>query len=125
MPLTIKPVETARERSQFLELPWQIQGKDPHWMPPLRKNQAELVGFKKHPFYDRAVAQAFLALADGRPVGRVLALVNPVHNEYHKENRGFFGFFECINDAEVAQGLLGQVRQWLAGQGIKAIRGPV
>jgi GNAT superfamily N-acetyltransferase len=125
MSLLIKPVETRRERSQFLELPWQIQGRDPHWMPPLRKNQAELVGFKPHPFYDRAQTQAFLALADGRPVGRVLALVNPVHNEYHKENRGFFGFFECIDDEEAAQGLFAEVRQWLAARGITAIRGPV
>jgi GNAT superfamily N-acetyltransferase len=125
MPLIIKPVETARERSQFLELPWQIQGRDPHWMPPLRKNQAELVGFKPHPFYDRAKAQAILALLDGKPVGRVLALVNPVHNEYHKENRGFFGFFECIDDDDVAGGLFTEARKWLAAQNITAIRGPV
>ncbi len=125
MSLLIKPVQTARERSQFLELPWQIQGRDPNWMPPLRKNQAELVGFKKHPFYERAKAQAFLALNDGKPIGRVLALVNPVHNEYHKENRGFFGFFECRDDLEAAQGLLSQARQWLSAQSITAIRGPV
>lgn len=125
MSLLIKPVETSRERSQFLELPWKIQGRDPNWMPPLRKNQAELVGFKKHPFYELARAQAFLALNGGQPVGRVLALVNPVHNEYHKEKRGFFGFFECRDDAEAAQGLLTQARQWLAVQGMTAIRGPV
>ncbi len=125
MPLTIKPVETSRERSQFLELPWLIQGRDPHWMPPLRQNQAELAGFKPHPFYERATAQAFLALNGGRPIGRVLAILNPVHNQYHKENRGFFGFFECIDDPEVAQGLFAEVRRWLAERGITAIRGPV
>ena len=117
MPLTIKPVETSRERSQFLELPWQIQGRDPNWMPPLRQNQAELVGFKKHPFYERAKAQAFLALDGGRAVGRVLAIVNPIHNEYHKENRGFFGFFECIDDAEVAPGLVRRRPQVARGPG--------
>jgi len=125
MALLIKPVETSREKSQFLELPWQIQGKDPNWIPPLRKNQKELVGFKRHPFYERARSQAFLAIANGQPVGRVLALVNPVHNEYHKENRGFFGFFECLDDVEAAQGLLAEARKWLTAQGMTAIRGPV
>ena len=125
MPLIIKPVESSQERSQFLMLPWDIQRNDPHWIPPLRQNQAELVGFKKHPFYERAQAQAFLALNDGRPVGRVLAILNPVHNEYHKDNRGFFGFFESIDDREVAQGLLTHVRRWLGEKGVTAVRGPV
>src|SRR5688500_9861136 len=125
MPLVIQPALTSRERAQFLQLPWDIQGRDPHWMPPLRANQAELVGFKRHPFYDDAEGQAFLAVRDGRPVGRVHAIVNHVHNRYHKENRGFFGFFECADDAEAAGGLFAAVRQWLAGRGITQIRGPV
>jgi GNAT superfamily N-acetyltransferase len=125
MPLTIKPVETSRERSQFLHLPWDLYRGDPNWIPPLRTNQQELVGFKKHPFYDQAEAQAFLALKDGKPVGRILAILNRSHNEYHKENRGFFGFFECADDLEAAQGLFAAVRAWLAGKGVTAIRGPV
>jgi hypothetical protein len=125
MPLVIKPVETSRERAQFLQLPWDIQGRDPHWMPPLRANQEELVGFKRHPFYDNAEGQAFLALDGGRPVGRVHAILNHVHNRCHQENRGFFGFFESIDDAEVAAGLLSAVRQWLAAKGVTQIRGPV
>ena len=125
MSLSIVPVQSSREQTQFLQLPWTIQGKDAHWIPPLRQNQAELVGFKKHPFYERAQAQAFLALSDGRPLGRVLAIHNPVHNEYHKESRGFFGFFESIDDREVAQGLLEHVRRWLGDKGISAVRGPV
>src|SRR5262245_26665959 len=47
--LTIKPVETRRERQQFLELPWEINRGDPNWIPPLRQNQMELVGYKRHP----------------------------------------------------------------------------
>ena len=125
MPLVIKPVETSRERSQFLQLPWDLNRHDPHWMPPLRANQQELVGFKRHPFYDDAEGQAFLALQGGRAIGRVHAILNHVHNRYHQENRGFFGFFECLDDAEVAAGLFAAVRQWFAAKGIVDIRGPV
>jgi GNAT superfamily N-acetyltransferase len=123
--LTVKPVETRRERKQFLELPWQINRNDPHWIPPLRHNQAELVGYKPHPFYDDAQGQTFLALHNDQPVGRVMAIIYGAHNRYQKENRGFFGFFESIDDQAVASGLLGAVREWLGQRGIRDVRGPM
>jgi GNAT superfamily N-acetyltransferase len=123
--LNIKPVETRREKKQFLELPWQINRGDPNWIPPLRQNQEELVGYKRHPFYDDAEGQTFLALHEGRPVGRIMAIVNHAHNRFQKENRGFFGFFESIDDQQVAAGLLDAVRTWLGQRGITAIRGPM
>jgi GNAT superfamily N-acetyltransferase len=123
--LTVKPVETSRERKHFLELPWEINRNDPNWMPPLRMNQQELVGYKHHPFYDEAERETFLALHDGRPVGRVAAILNHAHNRYQKENRGFFGFFESIDDQEVAAGLFDAARAWLAGKGITEVRGPM
>src|SRR5947207_13746295 len=102
--LTIKPVETRGERRQFLELPWQINRTDPNWVPPLRQNQAELVGYKKHPFYLDAEGQTFLALEDGRPVGRIMALLNHAPNRFQKEQIDFFGFLVCISNREVAPG---------------------
>jgi hypothetical protein len=83
-----------------------------------------MVGFARHPFYDDAEGQAFLALRGGRAVGRIHAILNHVHNRYHKENRGFFGFFECLDDQEAADGLFAQVRRWFAAKGITQIRGP-
>lgn len=123
--LTIVPVSRRAEQRQFLGLPWQIQGSDPHWVPPLRMNQKELVGFARHPFYDENEGQAFLALREGRPCGRVLAVVNHEHNRRYNEHRGFFGFFECENDQAAAQGLFDAVRDWLAARNIHDIRGPV
>ncbi len=122
--LLITPVETRRQRKQFLHLPWQIQGGDPNWMPPLRHNQAEMVNYIPHPFYDRNEIQTFLALRDGRPCGRVAAIVNYGHIERYKEQRGFFGFFECVDDQEVADGLLNAARDWLAARGLDSLRGP-
>lgn len=123
--LTVIPVQTKREQKQFLTLPWQIYKGDPHWIPPLRQNQKELVGFAKHPFYEHSLGQAFLALRDGTPCGRVLAIVNNVHIEHYKERRGFFGFFESIDDTEVATGLFDAARGWLAEHDIQEVRGPM
>ena len=122
--LIVKPVTNRREKKQFLHLPWSLYRDDPNWIPPLRMNQKELVGYARHPFYDNAEGQTFLAIADGKPAGRLLALVNRAHNDRYRENRGFFGFFECIEDQEVASGLFDAAREWLAERGMQSIRGP-
>jgi GNAT superfamily N-acetyltransferase len=121
----IKAVTTRRDKKRFLELPWKIYRNHPHWIPPLRMNQKELVGFKHHPFYDNNERQAFLAMRDGEPVGRILGLINREHNRRYKENRGFFGFFESIDDTEVSRGLFDAVMQWLEQYDIRQLRGPV
>ena len=100
--LEILPVANRRQRKQFLNLPWQLYDGDPNWVPPLRQNQKELVGFARHPFYDDAEGQTFLAIKQGRPAGRILAVVNHAHNRRHKATDGFFGFFESVDDQEVA-----------------------
>lgn len=123
--LTVKPVETRKEKSQFFKFPWKLYRDDPNWIPPLRQAQLELLNYKHHPFYDNAEIQTFLALRDGQPCGRVAAIINNMHNERHKEQRGFFGFFECIDDQEVANGLFDAARDWFAQREITTIRGPV
>ena len=121
----IQAVASLRQQRRFLHLPWRLYRDDPNWIPPLRQNQKELAGFASHPFYDNAVGQAFLALKDGQPAGRVLALVNHAHNEQYQAADGFFGFFESIDDQAVADGLLGAARAWVAEHGMQTLRGPV
>jgi len=125
MPFVVEPVTTSRQKKQFLNLPWAIYRDYPNWVPPLRMNQKELVGYAKNPFYDDAEAQTFLAYRDGTIVGRVAAILNHAYNTFQHEQRGFFGFFESVNDQEVASALLDAVRSWFKARSIEAIRGPV
>lgn len=118
-------VKTRSDRRRFLELPWKLYAKDPNWIPPLRTNQKELLGFRKHPFYDNAEGQAFYAMQGGECVGRIHAIIDRGHNEYYKEQRGFFGFFESINSNEVAGALFNAAKQWLRERGMTVVRGPV
>lgn len=122
--LTVKPVATRHERKLFLQFPWELYRNDPHWIPPLQGNQRELVGYRRHPFYERNRVQTFLARRGDKVCGRIAALINYGHIEQHHEQRGFFGFFECLDDQSAASGLLEAARQWLAAQGIDKIRGP-
>jgi GNAT superfamily N-acetyltransferase len=122
--LVVRAVSTRRERKQFLNFPWTLYQGDPNWIPPVRLNQKELVGYARHPFYERNRCQTFLALRGGEVCGRIAAILNVGHNERYEERRGFFGFFECVDDQQVAGGLFDAVRRWFAEQGIRRLRGP-
>lgn len=118
--------DRRQDQKQFIKLLWELYRGDPHWVPPLIMNQQELVGFRHHPFYDQNHCANFLVQKNGNAVGRVTAIVNRAHNDRHEEKRGFFGFFECIDDREAAHLLLNEACRYLAQEhGMTDVRGPV
>lgn len=122
----VRKVGTNRsDQRKFINLLWQLYRHDPNWVPPLIQSQKELVGFSRHPFYDRNQCENFIATKNGEVAGRITALVNHGHNERFKEKLGFFGFFESIEDEEVARLLFTEACRYLAKQGMTAVRGPV
>lgn len=122
--VVVKPVQSWLDRKRFVDLPWKLYQNDPNWMPPLRGNQRELLGYARHPFHDNAEVQTFLAWRGKEVVGRIAAIVNRLHNQAFKERRGFFGFFECVDDEQAAHALFDAARDWLAERGMLSIRGP-
>ena len=122
--LQVRPVETRAEEKRFIRLPWRMYADDPCWMPPLVMAQEELLGFRPHPFYEKSRTRSFLVSRGGTDVGRITAIVNAGHIERYREQRGFFGFFECDDDSAAARALFGAARDWLHAQGMTCIRGP-
>jgi hypothetical protein len=55
----------------------------------------------------------------------VAAVHNRAHNEFHGDRVGFFGFFECEDDAEAAAALLDDAGAWVAERGLDTLRGPM
>ncbi len=119
------PVQGWSDRRAFLNLERELYKGDPNWVTPLWSERKQLCGFGSHPFYNDADSRAFLARKNGRVVGRVVAIINHAHNRHYDEKRGFFGFFECINDAEVSRCLFDAAADWLRDQGMTDVRGPV
>lgn len=123
--INIIEVKNNREKRQVQQLPWSLYKDDPYWIPPLRMDQKELLGYVSCPFYERNTVQTFLAVQKGQPVGRIAAIHNVGHTERYNDGVGFFGFFESIDDTEVATALLQAAEKWLKDRGLTAIRGPV
>lgn len=85
----------------------------------------DLLDTKRNPFYQQADRALFIARRNGRPVGRIAAIENRAHNSFHNDRVGFFGFFEAIDDTEVAEHLFGAAEEWLAARGLTSVRGPM
>jgi len=122
--LTVRRVQSGRDRRNFLELPYRLYRRDPHWVAPLRIAQKDILNVAKHPFYRTSEVEMFLAERGKRVVGRIMAILNRAHNEFHHEKAGGFGFFEVEDDLDAAGALLDAVGQWLRQRGAEVIRGP-
>ncbi len=122
--LTIKAVETRGDREAFIRVPWAIYRDDPAWVPPLLMERRDHLNPKKNPFFQNAEARFWLALRDGRPVGRISAQVNRAHLERHNDATGHFGMLEAEDSAETFRALMQTAEDWLRSQGLERIAGP-
>jgi len=116
---------------RFADFPWRLYRGDPCWTPPLRGDLLgnRLLGLTGlltpvHAYHQQAEVTHFLAWRGRQPVGRVSAAVNHRFNEWYQARVGFFGFFEVVQDFEVAQVLLDQARDWVKARGMTVLRGP-
>lgn len=122
--MEVRRVENPSDLRRFIDLPYKLHARDPVWVPPLKRDVRALLSRTKNPFFDHAQAEYFLALRDGRVVGRIAAISNRLHNEVHEDRVGFFGFFECIDDPAAAAVLFDAAGEWLADHGHDIMRGP-
>ncbi|MEX1184268.1 MAG: N-acetyltransferase [Gemmatimonadota bacterium] len=123
--VTVSPVAGRADLERFLRLPWRIYEKDPLWVPPLLADVRAALNPARHPFHAHAEVATFLARRGRTVVGRIAAVVNRAHNEYHEDTLGFFGLFECFDDQAAADALLGAAEEWLRKRGMTAVQGPV
>ncbi len=120
-------VRAARERrdlKRFIDFPYQLHARDPLWVPPLRRDVAALLSRTKNPFFEHAEAEYFIAERGDEVIGRIAAISNRLHNETHDDWVGFFGFFEAIDDQEVADALFTTAGEWCRSRGHDVLRGP-
>ncbi len=120
----VRPVESKKDLMKFIKFPWKVYRDYPAWVPPLISEEKKKFDPKKNPFYDHAKVQLFLAERDGEVVGRISAHIDYNYNEFHDEKTGLWGFFETINDFEVAKALFDAVFEFHSREGMEQVLGP-
>jgi hypothetical protein len=121
---SVRPVQTKADTKKFIDFIYKLYNDDPNWVPPLRMDREKLIDKKKNPFYAHSSMELFLAERNGEVIGRIGAIVNDNHNKEHNDKVGFFGFFECVNEQDVANALFDEAKKYLLSKGMNAMRGP-
>lgn len=120
-------VNSSKELGKFIDFPHDLYRNDENYVPELFIAQRDMLSPSKHPFYLHSKIQLFLTYrGDSNEItGRIAAIWNVNHNEFTGKKEGFFGFFECIDDQEVADALLESAKAWVKNLGATNIIGPV
>lgn len=124
MSVEIREVPLGGKLHDFLNVVDYIYRQDPHYVRPLDFDLKDRLS-PKNPFFDHAEGTIFTAHRNNFCVGRMTVQIDQEHLARHRDDTGFFGFFDTIDDAEVATALLDRARRWLADRGMKRIRGPM
>lgn len=123
--IQIKEVTTRKELRDFIYLPEKVHRDEPDWLPPIYMDEWELFDRKKNKSFTYADALLLLAYRDGKPVGRIMGLINKRYNQINNENHGRFCFMECYDDSEVFHALISYVEEWVRRNGMNKIVGPL
>lgn len=123
-PIEVRPVCSRRERRAFLLFPWSLYRRDPLWVPPLLPERATVTDPRRGPFFRRGQAEFYVAWRDGQPVGTVCAAEDKGVNELAGKRECMLGFFECIDDQDVARALFAQVCDWARAHALSPVVGP-
>jgi len=121
--LCILPVRTQKDLGRFIRVPWSIYAGDPCWIPPLLIERKEHLS-AKNPYFRHAKWQAWVAVRNGKPVGRISAQVDQLRLERYQDETGLFGFLEAIDDPATFRLLLEAACDWLREHGMKRVQGP-
>ena len=121
----IVPVNGKQDLAKFIDFPHELHKNNVNYVPELFIAQRDLLTPGKHPFFEHSEIQLFLAYDENRIVGRIAAIDNKNHNLTYKSEEGFFGFFDCINDQDVANSLINAAEHWLKQRNLNKMIGPV
>ena len=124
MTVSLKEVATAKDSKIFIYLPERIHRDHASWLPPIYMDEKKFFNPKKNPSFTSCDYRMMIAYKDGRPVGRIMGIINRKHNEMFGLKNVRFGYLDCCNDQEVAHALIKDIENWGRQHGMNKIIGP-
>jgi GNAT superfamily N-acetyltransferase len=123
-PVAIERIgRTKKELHRFFDVADRVYSSDPNWVAPIRADLAKVFALD-NPFFRHAEMQLLLARRGGEDVGRIAAILDRHHNEFHGEKIAFFGYFESADDPAVSNALFEAAALWSRERKMNVLRGP-
>lgn len=119
----IKP--TRSNLKKFVEFQIKLYEGNPYFIPPLVSDEIATLDSKVNPAFDHCESAYFMAYSDGKPIGRIAAMINKQVNEKENVCQARFGFVDFIDDAEVSKALFDAAEKWAKQKGMDNIVGPL
>jgi hypothetical protein len=124
MSVSIVEVKSKKDLARFIYLPLKLHKSNPNWVPPVYMDEWKFFNPSKNKAFSYCDTILLLARKNNEVVGRVMGVIHKGYNELKGEKTGRFGFFECIDDQEVAHELLDSVLEWVKARSMEKIIGP-
>ena len=123
--IEIKRVENKRDLETFIQFRYDLYRGNAYDAPNLHSDEINTLSKDKNSAFDFCDAEYFLALRDGKVVGRVAAIINHRYNKQWDRPAVRFGWIDFIDDIEVSRALLKAVEDYGREKGMKEIIGPL
>lgn len=124
--MQVVAVKNSKQMREFVRVPQTLFGLHPCYVPPIWLDETNAYTKKANPILRNSDFELFLALDDAqKPIGRTIAYIDHTFNAFYQTKIGFFGAFECIDDAAAADLLVRVAEDWLTARNMSAIRGPI
>ncbi len=121
--IRVELADSRRVMDDFFRVPQQIYADDAAWVPPLQLERKQALS-PKQPVFDHLRWRGWVAYRGNRPVGRITAQIDALHQERYADDTGYFGFLELVEDDAVAAALFECAETWLRSEGMCRCTGP-
>jgi GNAT superfamily N-acetyltransferase len=123
--LRIISAETKHDVKRFIDFQYELYRNDPSFVPPLRIDIKNIISGKGSVLFKKGKFKLFIALKNGKTVGRIAAGIDEQINREKDYKDGYITLFECINDYDTAAALFDTAIAWLKDEGMTLVKGPV
>ena len=120
-----KVAPTKGNIKKFVKFERDLYKGNPYYVPPLLSSELDNLLPERNPAFDFCEGEYFMAYRDGKPVGRIVVMINRQINDISGEKIARFGWIDFVDDPEVAAALLRKAEQWAREKGMKKIVGPL
>lgn len=124
MPVEIREVTSRRDLKAFIYLPEKVHAGHANWVHPIYMDDWKYFDRRKNKAFGYCDTILLLAWKDGRPVGRIMGIINHRFNEHREERTARFGYFDVFEDREAFAALLRAIEDWGRAKGMTKIVGP-